>query len=215
MRSAIGKISWLATQTRPDLAYDVCELSTSLKHGTVDLLLKANKVMKKAKYNKVFLHFPPLDLSNLVVRYYADASFGNLPDGSSQGGAFVELVSGSKSAPIDWQSRKLSRIPRSTLSAETISMVDGMESAIIAGKMLSEMIYNSDSHVPVEGITDNYSLFQVAHATTSVKEKRLRIELSILREAIYKNECKLKWVTSGNQLADCLTKKGSDPRKLV
>ena len=215
LRSAIGKLSWLATQTRPDLAYDVCELSTSLKHGTVDLLLKANKVMKKAKYNKVFLHFPPLDLSNLVVRYYADASFGNLPDGSSQGGTFVELVSGSKSAPIDWQSRKLSRIPRSTLSAETISMVDGMESAIIAGKMLSEMIYNSDSHVPVEGITDNYSLFQVAHATTSVKEKRLRIELSILHEAIYKNQCKLKWVTSGNQLADCLTKKGSDPRKLV
>ena len=215
LRSVIGKLSWLATQTRPDLSYDVCELSTNLKNGTVELLMKANKVIKKAKYNKVFLHFPPLDLDNLVVRCYADASFGNLPDGGSQGGVYVEVVSGSKSAPIEWQSKRLSRTPRSTLAAETISMVDGMESGFLAGKLLSEILYNSKRNVPVEGITDNYSLFEAAHSTTPVKERRLRIELSILREVIMKKEFQLKWVNTGNQLADCLTKKGSDPRKLV
>jgi hypothetical protein len=215
LRSVIGKLSWLATQTRPDLSYDVCELSTNLKNGTVELLMKANKVIKKAKYNKVFLHFPPLDLDNLVVRCYADASFGNLPDGGSQGGVYVEVVSGSKSAPIEWQSKRLSRTPRSTLAAETISMVDGMESGFLAGKLLSEILYNSKRNVPVEGITDNYSLFEAAHSTTPVKERRLRIELSILREVIMKKEFQLKWVKTGNQLADCLTKKGSDPRKLV
>ena len=215
LRSVIGKLNWLATQTRPDLSYDVCELSTNLKNGTVELLTKANKVIQKAKYNKVFLHYPPLDLDNIVVRCYADASFGNLPDGGSQGGMYVELVSGSKSAPIEWQSKRLTRTPRSTLAAETISMVDGMESGFLAGKMLSEILYNSKRSVPVEGITDNYALFEVAHSTTAVKEKRLRIEISMLRETISKKEFELKWINTGHQLADCLTKKGSDPRKLV
>lgn len=128
---------------------------------------------------------------------------------------YVELVSGSKSAPIEWQSKRLSRTPRSTISAETISMVDGMESCILAGKLLSEILYNSTRPVPVEGITDNYSLFEVAHSITPVKEKRLRIELTILREAISRNEFQLKWIDTGRQLADCLTKQGSDPRKLV
>ena len=215
LRSVIGKLNWLAISTRPDLAFDVCELSTSLKKGTVELLMKANKVVKKAKYNKVFLHFPSLDLENLVVRCYADASFANLPDGGSQGGLYVELVSGSQSAPIEWQSKRLSRTPRSTLAAETISMVDGMSSGVLAGKLLSEILHNSKTLVPVEGITDNYSLFETAHSTKTGKEKRLRIEISMLREAIYKNEFQLKWTDTGHQLADCLTKKGSDPRKLV
>ena len=167
------------------------------------------------QYNKVFLHFPSLDLDNLVVRCYADASFANLPDAGSQGGTYIELVSGSTSAPIEWQSKRLTRVPRSTLAAETISMVDGMESGFLAGKMLNEILYNNKSTVPVEGITDNYSLFEVAHSTTPVKEKRLRIEVSILRETISKKEFQLKWIDTGHQLADCLTKKGSDPRKLV
>ena len=65
LRSVIGRLNWLAIQTRPDISYDVCELSTSQKNATVEQLMKANKVVKKAKYNTVFLHYPILDLENL------------------------------------------------------------------------------------------------------------------------------------------------------
>ena len=51
LRSVHGKLSWLAGQTRPDLAYDVCYLTSTLKKGTVDLIIRTNKVIKKAKYN--------------------------------------------------------------------------------------------------------------------------------------------------------------------
>ena len=215
LRSVIGKLNWLATQTRPDLSFDVCELSTNLKCGTVRLLEKANDVIKKAKYNTIFLHFPVMNLNDIAVRCYADASFANLPDGGSQGGLYVELVSGDKSAPLFWQSKRLSRTPRSTLSAETISMVDGMETALLAGKLTSEILHNSKIQIPVEGVTDNYSLFEAAHTTTAATEKRMRIELTILRETITQQEFSLKWIDSPNQLADSLTKKGSDPRKLL
>ena len=215
LRSVIGKLNWLATQTRPDLSFDVCELSTRLKSGTVKLLEKANDVIKKAKYNSIFLHFPVLNLNDIAVRCYADASFANLPDGGSQGGLYVEVVSKNKSSPLFWQSKRLSRTPRSTLSAETISMVDGMETALLAGKLISEILCDSKIPIPVEGVTDNYSLFEVAHTTTAPTEKRMRIELTILRETINQNEFVLKWIDSPNQLADSLTKKGSDPRNLL
>ena len=215
LRAVIGQLNWLATQTRPDLSYEVCELSTSLKSGTVELLLKCNKVIKKAKHNTVFLYYPKLDLDNLMMRCYADASYGNLNDGGSQGGMYVELVSQSQSAPIEWQSKRLKRTPKSTLAAETIAMVEAMESALITSKLLSEILYNEEKSIPIEAVTDNYSLFEAAHSTTSGTDRRLRIELSILREGISRNEFKLKWVKSGDQLADCFTKKGSDPRNLV
>ena len=215
LRSAIGKLNWLATQTRPDLSYDVCELGTNLKNGTVELLLKANKTIKKAKYNDVFLHFPVLDLDDVKVRCYADASFGNLPDGGSQGGIYTEMVSGSKSAPIDWQSKRLTRTPKSTLAAETIAMVEGFESAYLISTLLSEILNNNTKPVPVEAFTDCYSLYEAAHSTTSVTDKRLRIEIAILREGLSRNEFTLGWVKTDDQLADCLTKRGSDPRKLL
>ena len=215
LRSTHGKINWLATQTRPDLAYDVCNLTTSLKHGTVDLIHKTNKAVKKAKYNTVFLYYPKLDLKNTIVRCYADASYGNLPDGGSQGGVYVELVDGRQSAPIEWQSKRLYRTAKSTLAAETIAMVEGVDSAYLTSKLLSEILYSSDVKVPVEAITDCYSLLEAAHSTKSIDDRRLRIELAMLRESILKKEIELIWINTGNQLADCLTKSGSNPKMLV
>ena len=58
----IGQLNWLATQTRPDLSYDVCELSSMLKQENVECLKQANRVARKAKKGKI-PDFP--DLGNL------------------------------------------------------------------------------------------------------------------------------------------------------
>ena len=51
LRSLIGQLNWLSTQTRPDISYDVLELSSSLKHPQVDHICKANKIVKKTQIN--------------------------------------------------------------------------------------------------------------------------------------------------------------------
>ena len=216
LRTAIGQLNWLSIRTRPDLSFDVCYLSTQIKNANIDLILYANKVMKKAKHNTVFLYYPKLDLTNLKLRCYADASYGNLPDGGSQGGFYVELTDGIKSAPLDWQSKRLTRIPKNTLAAETISMVEGFESAYLINKLLNEILHhNTSKEIEIEAITDNFSLFEASHTTTAIKDRRLRIELAILREGITRSEFQLKWIDTKNQLSDCFTKKGSDPKKLI
>ena len=215
LRSAVGKLNWLAGQSRPDLSFDVCDISTKMKTPTVDLILQINKLILKAKYNNVFLYYPILDLNDLKIRCFTDASYGNLSNGGSQGGFYTELVDKYNSSPIEWQSKRLRRTPHSTLAAETIAMVEGMEAAYSCSMLLSEILYDNRKEIPVEMIIDNYSLFQSVHSTTSVTDRRLRIEMAILREAHSRSDFKLKWAKAEYQLSDCLTKRGSDPRKLI
>jgi hypothetical protein len=53
VRKSQGQLSWLATQTRPDLSFDAFNLSTKLNRATLRDGKLANKVVKKAKQEKV------------------------------------------------------------------------------------------------------------------------------------------------------------------
>ena len=163
----------------------------------------------------MFLYFPALNLNDLTIRCYTDASYGNLSDGGSQGGYYLELVSEHNSAPLDWQSKRLFRTPHSSLAAETISMVEGLESAILMREIVSEILLIDRNRIPIEAITDCFSLFEAAQSTTSLRDKRLRIEMAILRESLTRNEFKMKWINTKLQIADALTKADSDPRSLI
>ena len=60
-RSVIGQLRWAAGQTRPDIAFDYCELSSSVKHATIEDLLRANKVLSRAKSEPIVLTFKDME----------------------------------------------------------------------------------------------------------------------------------------------------------
>ena len=105
--------------------------------------------------------------------------------------------------------------PQRTLAAETIALVEAIDTAIYLKELISEILFNKSQNIPINCFTDNLSLFQSANSTTSVSDRRLRIELAVIREAVVKKEVILTWVQSKDQLADCLTKKGCDSKKLI
>ena len=123
-RSVIGQLGWAAGQTRTDIAFDCCELSSSVKHVTIEDLLRANKVLSRAKSEPIVLTYKDMgDLSTDKFVCFNDSSFGNLCDaGGSQGGyvIFLEGQNGNCS-PLMWQLKKLRRVVRSTMAAETLS----------------------------------------------------------------------------------------------
>ena len=58
-------------------------------------------------------------------------------------------------------------------------------------------------------MTDNHSLFDALKSTKQVAEKRLRLEISSIKELIQSKRIKkVIWSDTKAQLADCLTKKG-------
>ena len=54
------------------------------------------------------------------------------------------------------------------------------------------------------------------HSTKTLKEKRLKVDVCIIREMLEKNEISsINWCASEKQLADCFTKATSSPNKLI
>jgi len=76
-------------------------------------------------------------------------------------------------------------------------------------------IFQLESPPPVECYTDNASLSETLKTSTAVSDKRLRVDVARLREMVEKGEIVVKWVEGKNQLADCLTKRGSSSHQLL
>lgn len=70
--------------------FDTC----SLAHATVESIHEVNKVICKLKSETVTLKFQHLgNDSDTSLVVFSNASLGNLPNGGTQGGAFVALKS--------------------------------------------------------------------------------------------------------------------------
>ena len=50
----VGQLGWITGQTRPDLAFEVSQLSSILNRSKVDIS-KPNKLVLKAKYENILL----------------------------------------------------------------------------------------------------------------------------------------------------------------
>ena len=213
-RTLNGQIAWTSTQTRPDIAFEACQLSVAAKNATVEDLKRANKTLKELKGNDVKIIFPNIgDLRKTILIVFSDASFANLINSGSQEGLIIFLVGENGSyAPLVWKSKKVKRVVKSTLAAETLSLLDGAEHGMLLASILSEIV---GVNIPVKCITDNKSLCDAAYSTTSIEDKRLRIDLSVIREMVRKKEITIEWRNSNLQLAGSLTKKGCSKLQLL
>ena len=214
-RGIVGQISWACGMSRPDVAFDCCVLSTAQSKPTIKDLKEANKSVRDMKSNNFDLRFPALHIPSIHLAVYSDASFGNLKDGSSQGGYIIFLADQNRNcAPVSWSSKKLKRVVRSTLAAETLAAMDALDSAFLIARILSELL-SEEKNREIRVYTDNKSLHDVTRTSHLVEDKRLRIEVSALREMLEKDNVSLHWVNSDAQLADALTKKGAPKNKLI
>ena len=52
-------------------------------------------------------------------------------------------------------------------------------------------------------------LFEAAHSTKILKDRRLRVDIVSVRQAIHNNEIIMNWLKTQQQLANVLTKHGA------
>ena len=211
LRSAVGKLNWVSSTSRPDIGYSVGDVRTS-KKATVENILKVNKVITHVKNSVSSIKFPKFkSIQDIYIQVYTDSSYANLEDKGSMGGHVVFLTDGSNACPIAWQAKKIQRIVRSSTAAETLALVEGCERAYLIGRLFTELISgkNKQHKKPIECVTDNNNLFKSSHNTHSLEDKRLQLEMNIIRQMISRDEMKLSWCKSEEQLSDVLTKEGA------
>jgi len=206
-RSLVGKLNWLSNGTRPEMSFKTIDLSTKFAHATTAHLRDAVKTVKKLQVSEGHLVYPRLNgFQDVGLTVFADASLANLQNSGSCGGHLIFMSdSYGKCALVAWHSGRIKRVCRSTLAAETLAMANALEEAVYLREILQT---STATNVPITAISDNKSLVQAVASTSLVLEKRLRIEVSAIKELVELSNVTLKWVPGSHQLADVLTKKG-------
>ena len=184
--------------------------------ATVRHLKVANKLVQRAKDVDVSLTFQRIT-KPFSIRTYADASFGNMRNGATQGGQILVMESNDPSDErvniLDWTSHKIKRVVRSTFSGETLALIDAMDRSIILRHMLQQMSYGG---VSITIYTDCKSLYDHCYAiNNNITEKRLLIDLNQIKQNMETGTIKaIAWCASADQLADAFTK-AMTPHKLI
>jgi len=219
-QSTLGKLLWMSGRTRPDICYDTMELSTFTKSAKIKDILLINKAVKKVKDFSSKTYFRPLNLKTDALRIlvYSDASLGNLPNSGSCRGYVVFI--GNQAGVVNllnWSANKIKRVVHSAFAAETLGCIDAIAAGIYCRQLISEIVYNNPRSKIIEiyGFVDNMQLFEQVTSTKQPLDKRIRLDIAEMQETVQKEIANVIWVPTKDQLADSLTKRGSDYTKLA
>jgi hypothetical protein len=153
----------------------------------------------------VTLRFPALDSHTLRVVAYADVSFHNCDDDSSQLGYVIVLSDDSETRAIfHFSSPKSKRVTRSTMAAEILAFVDAFDKAFIIRHELSRML---SKDILLLMMTDSRALFDVITRARYTTERTLMVDVAAALESNSdRTMINIGVIRSGYNPADGLTK---------
>ena len=144
IRQSQGQLSWLSTQTRPDISFDAFNLSTLLNRAVQRDGKIANKIIKKVKQEKVELKYRRLgNIEDLHIEFFSDASLGNVEEGlqtKSGMGYFICLANKHLDiSPLHWKSCVIDKVTEDIKTAETLALEKALDDAIHISNLITEI----------------------------------------------------------------------------
>ena len=218
LRSVIGSLAWLARVCRPDLAYAVSKLQSCVHHATFEDIIYANTIIniaRKSKHAGIVFPLRAFEFEEAMIVGIQDASFANDYEANvngdkggyrSQGGrlmclappSFKETKSGNLLL-LDWHSTTIKRVCRSTLQAESMSLLSGMEECEHLRAVLHGLRNEHHRHDPkwktdamdaiqLDLFTDCRSLEESVNQAgmSTVNDQRLAIDLTGIRQQTWR-----------------------------
>ena len=218
LKALIGQLQWEAKLTRPDIAFATCDLSTHVKQATTADVRFANKQLRKLQDQCSKICIPDIgNICHTSLIVFSDASHANLQHGESQV-EFIVFLQGEngKSSPLTWTLHKLKRVVKSAMAAETLSLQQASEHAMLLQALIHELYAFDKSLTPIVCVIDNKQLHESLFSTNVVEDKRLHIDICGLQQSLERKDIHdAKRVASVNQLADCLTKETASTDRLM
>ena len=244
LRAVNGAANWLSSQSRPDLCTQTSFSQQCFPNPKISDLMFANQLVHRAKqYADVSITVKYIPWDELAVCFHSDAGFANSGDTSTQGGYVISFVDkkidkneSSPWSPVTWKSQRLPRVVASTLGAESQVYSQASSLAEWLSLMVSEAKRGprdlrdltkiaEQPHLreeffctPIIGITDCKSLYDHVTSLSSVTkcdDKRVAIDLAIIKQCLSRTLLSMRWVPTHLQLADAMTKDKMDPADLL
>eukprot|EP00435_Cladocopium_sp_Y103_P051560 s1160_g16.t1 len=230
LRSCLGGALWLAKETRPDLSVQVSQGQQLMPRPTIaEARIISNIVRRARQYRDMKWTILPIPPEELCLCVHTDAAFGNAKGKGTQAGYIVgvtnrSLQAGAEApwAPAVWKSYRLKRVVGSTFAGETQVLADGLGHTEWVGCHLAEAFFSDFSlqsrgeflkRFQIQAIVDCKSIYdhlQQFSSPGSVTDKRVAIDLIIIREALTRVHGVIRWCPTWLQLADALTKENPE-----
>ena len=211
-RNLRAKLAYVSFSSAPDTLVFVAKLSQItedryelVKPEAMRILRKLQKLLKEpvSKSGLKFVHIPPQDIEVAVC---VDAAFATNYDESSQLGCLV-MLRNSKNGDaniVHYSSSKSKRVCKSVLGAELFSMMEGFDVGFVIRDSVQRMFKRN---VKLSVYTDSDSLYGLCISLPHTTERRLMIDLALLREAYERRDISnLYWIPGSANPADDLTK---------
>jgi hypothetical protein len=223
-RALVSAVAWLGV-TSPFAITSASILQSHLPKPTWGDIVRLNSQVQQLRENYTPLIYrriePPLRLINV-----SDSSFGNSGK-YSQGGFFTLLCHKSDSmlcGPVcilDFKSNKSKRVATSTMHAEALAQISGLETATYIQSYLLEVnkpdltalsLLNPEQHeevIQIVSVTDCEDLYAalIAPAQASCSNKHLSLYLAAIREMRTSGRVQsFVWADTRDLVANALTK---------
>ena len=249
LRSVVGSLSWVARQCRPELSYYASKLQSAVSGARVKHLQEANKALALAVAESdrgLFYKTGAVKWDSATLITITDASWageklyncdGQVFPRRSQRGKFILLADKSiwdgdkaNAYVLSWKSTMIKRVCRSTMAAETQSLLggvaDGMRMRAVIADLTDQIEFldwrkSSANAIPHLWLTDCESLnsYLVNPIASGNEDSRLELDLEDLRQMLWEDELgnlrdtlseeatdKVRWIDTSTMLADPLTK---------
>ena len=212
-RKYVGKLSWLASNTRPDLAIHVLNSARKQKNAVLKDLRDINRIIDKIGEKESKVVFGRVaKKEDMCVIGISDASYHQ--ENPTIAGAMIMLgnVKTKRTAPVYWKSGVVNRVCTSPKASETRGVMLVVDDAKNVADQLKDLL-NADIKVKV--FTDSRPLLETLGSTSQVVEKGLRKSVAYLKEHLKLGSVEsYGWIEGKDIIADILTKTGSKRTEL-
>ena len=185
-RKYVGKINWLAENTRPDLAIWALNLSKTGSKATIGDLKKLNAVVKKISLRQSRIKFNCVGKKeDLLIHAVGDASYRC--DGPSIGGRLIMLghKNSSRVSPLFWKSKQIRHVCHSAKEAETRNVMKLVDTSVYLAQQLAVLLFGDIKHrIPIHVYTDSKPLLESIASSKQVEQRLLRNTMTDIKKKL-------------------------------
>ena len=198
---ALGSLLYVATSTRPDIAYAVSELAKFASDPGLAHWEGMKQIIRYLKgTNGMGICYEGNAKSDLLG--YVDASYARCPDSrrSRYGGIYLM-----NNGPVDWRSKMQQIVALSSMESEYIGACEFTRSGVWLGRCLNEIGFGSS--LPTQLGIDNKSAITFAEERiVQNRSKHIDTKYHYIRECIADKKIELFYQPTKEMPADIMTK---------
>lgn len=200
-REAVGGLMYLATATRPDIAFAVNNASRHLENPKPCDCSAVKRIFKYIKGTIGFgIKFKPTLPISLSI--YSDADYGGDLDTRRSTTGFVLMIGG---GAISWCSQRQPTVALSTTESEYVAASQTLKELIWVNRLLREIV-PSVNIVPHLNIDNQSAIKLIKNPEFHKRTKHIDIKYHFIREQYQKSVFEPIYVQSKDQIADIFTK---------